>query len=412
MAYKELVKSFEKIRMYMRDFYVYGFKTRNDFNKKSLRSYDDEKRRIESYLGNYMYFESSSDGKRVFLSIDSREAVHNPLFKAWKAKSFTDGDITLHFILCDILSKGVSMSPVDIVAEVDRYLSVFEKPMTFDESTVRKKLKEYEKTGIVVSEKQSRKTLYRMAECTDISHMTDMLNFFAEASPLGVIGSFLLDKTQEKKTSFSFKHHYITATMDCGILYRLLCAIHERKSCETQIVSAKTGAEYAYSIVPLRVLWSVQSGRYYCMGYNNLRHRIETYRIDHITDVKKGDVSPDFDKYRTRLANIEKHMWGASVPIAKDKLQTVSFTLFVNEGEEYIIRRLEREKRCGSIEQVDENHYKFTATVADEWELTPWIRTFICRITNISFSDKENEKRFKNDIAAMCTLYGIGGEKV
>ena len=33
MAYSELIKSFEKIRDYMRDFYVYGFKSREDFTK-------------------------------------------------------------------------------------------------------------------------------------------------------------------------------------------------------------------------------------------------------------------------------------------------------------------------------------------------------------------------------------------
>ena len=34
----------------MRDFYVYGFKSRDDYTKKSARSYDDERRRIESWL--------------------------------------------------------------------------------------------------------------------------------------------------------------------------------------------------------------------------------------------------------------------------------------------------------------------------------------------------------------------------
>ena len=50
MAYSELIKNFDKIRDYMRDFYVYGFKSRDDYTKKSARSYDDEKRRIESWL--------------------------------------------------------------------------------------------------------------------------------------------------------------------------------------------------------------------------------------------------------------------------------------------------------------------------------------------------------------------------
>ena len=103
-AYSELVKNFEKIRSYMREFYVYGFKSRGEYDKKSARSYDDERRRMESWLGDYMGFRQTEDGKRVFLSIDSRLSRHNPLFRAWKTKSFTDGDITLHFILFDILS--------------------------------------------------------------------------------------------------------------------------------------------------------------------------------------------------------------------------------------------------------------------------------------------------------------------
>lgn len=50
-----------------------------------------------------MRFVRTPEGKTVFLSIDSRVTKHNPLYKALKAKSFTDGDITLHFILFDIL---------------------------------------------------------------------------------------------------------------------------------------------------------------------------------------------------------------------------------------------------------------------------------------------------------------------
>ena len=99
MAYSELIKNFNKIRDYMRDFYVYGFKSRDDYTKKSTRSYDDEKRRIESWLGDYMKFHQTVDGKNVFLSIDSRVTRHNPLYKAWKTKSFTDGDIIFILLL-------------------------------------------------------------------------------------------------------------------------------------------------------------------------------------------------------------------------------------------------------------------------------------------------------------------------
>ena len=97
-SYSELIKNFEKIRAYMRDFYVYGFKSRDDYQSKSARSYDDERRRMESWLGDHMSFVRTPEGKNVFISIDSRISQHNPFYKALKAKSFTDRDITLHFI--------------------------------------------------------------------------------------------------------------------------------------------------------------------------------------------------------------------------------------------------------------------------------------------------------------------------
>jgi AraC-like DNA-binding protein len=102
-SYSELIKNFERVRSYMREFYVYGLKSRGGFNRKSGRAYDDERRRIESWLSEHMSFARTPEGKNVYISIDSRAVRHNPLYKAWKAKSFTDGDITLHFLIFDIL---------------------------------------------------------------------------------------------------------------------------------------------------------------------------------------------------------------------------------------------------------------------------------------------------------------------
>lgn len=72
MAYKELIKNFQRILEYMKEFYVYGFKSREEFIQKSARSYDDERRRLESWFGDYMRFHQTSEGKNKFFSIDSR----------------------------------------------------------------------------------------------------------------------------------------------------------------------------------------------------------------------------------------------------------------------------------------------------------------------------------------------------
>ena len=65
-------------------------------------------------------------------------------------------------ILFDILhSPEVVLSLPEIIDKMDKYLSGFENPMMFDESTIRKKLKEYTQQRIIVSEKDGRRMLYR-----------------------------------------------------------------------------------------------------------------------------------------------------------------------------------------------------------------------------------------------------------
>ncbi len=64
-------------------------------------------------------------------------------------------------------------------------------------------------------------------------------------------------------------------------------------------------------------------------------------------------------------------------------------------------------RRCGKIEEIGDNKLKFSADVYDSMELVPWIRTFICRIEYISFSNKKIEKQFKEDIEKMYQMYEI-----
>ena len=40
-VYSELIKNFEKIREYVRDFYIFGFHTRESFDAKRKRTYDN-----------------------------------------------------------------------------------------------------------------------------------------------------------------------------------------------------------------------------------------------------------------------------------------------------------------------------------------------------------------------------------
>ncbi len=411
-SYSELIKNFEKIRAYMRDFYVYGFKSRDDYQTKSTRSYDDERRRLASWLGDHMRFVRTPEGKNVFISIDSRTIGHNPLYHAWKAKSFTDGDITLHFIVFDILhDPSVKRTITELLGEIDsKYLSGFESPMVFDESTVRKKLKEYCDAGIIVAEKEGRKMYYRRTAGADISDLNDVLHYFSEVAPCGVIGSFILDKKTSDPDAFTFKHHYITGAIDSGVLASLFTAMREKRAVTISNMSRRSDMPRRNRIVPLRVFISVQSGRQHLLAYLPEYNSFHAYRVDYLSNVKLEDPTPRFDELREELDRMQSKIWGVSVKRNKWGLEHpehVEFTVKVAENEEYIINRLEREKRVGTVEKLDDNTYRFSADVYDSSEMIPWIRTFICRIVNMNFSNRTVENQFKKDLEAMYLMYGV-----
>lgn len=409
MAYNELVKNFERIRSYMRDFYIYGFKSRSEYDAKSARSYDDERRRIESWLGGYMSFTRTSDGKNVFLSVNSRTVQHNPFYKAWKAKSFTDGDITLHFIIFDILYEpSVKKTIRELIDTIDfEYLNKFEAPMSFDESTVRKKLKEYISEGLIIAEKQGRQTLYRRAESSDISALGDTLDYFSETAPCGVIGSFLLDKLRAHDSVFTFKHHYITQTMDSDVLAQLFTAMHSKHRISADNYGKRSEKPKTLYLIPLKIYISAQSGRQYLIAYCESANRINSYRLDYLSAIKDMGACARFDKLRNTLGELEKYMWGVKCRFDTEQLEHIEFTVYVGDGEDFIVKRLEREKRCGTVEKLDDTHYRFTADVFDTMEAVPWIRTFICRITQLDFSNRTVENMFKADIEEMYRVYGI-----
>lgn len=411
MAYSELIKNFEKIRDYMREFYVYGFKSRDEYDKKSARSYDNERRRIESWLGDYMGFRQTESGKNVFLSIDSRSSSRNPLYDVLKSKSFTDGDITLHFILFDILhSTEVELTLSKINEKIDDYLLCFENPMEFDESTVRKKLKEYVALGLVECRKEGKKAYYSRSADTDISACAHALEFFAEAGLCGVIGSYMLDKTENKNEYFSFKHHYITHALESEVLYNLFDAIREKKWVTLTNNPRRYNGEREEAVVPLKIFVSVQSGRRYLAAFSKKFNCFKMFRLDYISNVTPLDECDRFDILREKFSQLEKNMWGVGYS-GKNGLEHVEFTVNIGTKEEHIYKRLMREKRCGTVERIDKNTAKFTADVYDSNEMLPWIRTFICRIKSLDMSNKLVENRFRMDMTDLYRMYGIGGEE-
>lgn len=398
MAYSELIKSFKKIREYMRGFYVYGFKTRTEFEGGSARSYDNERRRIESWLADHMRFSYDSDGKRVFLSVDSRLSQGNPFYSAYKAKSFTVGDIVFHFYIMDMLA-GRELTVTEITDGLTERLYRFENAEPPDESSIRKKLREYIALGLIVKGKRGRELTYARADdSVDIMSWRQALGFFSEAEPLGVIGSYLLDKCDDKPDAFRFKHHYILHALDSELLYTVLAAATESRRIEIETQDKK------HPLFPIKVYISTQTGRQYILGYHLIHKKPMFFRLDTVLSVKTLDTEPRAAELIREYEGYSRGLWGVST--RGGELQHVELKIHVDDGEEYIIRRLQREKRCGEVTKLDEHTYLYTADVYDPSEMLPWLRTFIGRIVDFSCEDGAVAERFYADLEYMSDMYG------
>ncbi len=408
--FQELIKSFQKSRNYVRDFLIYGFKSRDDFSIKSGRTYDNERRRIESWLSEYIQTEYGPQGKTVSLALDSNLLDTNPLYRVWKSRSFTDNDIMLHFFFLDLFRDGSSYTIDELT---DRILEDY--GVLFETQLVRRKANEYVKEGILASCKKNRRLFYSMhpeparAIPDLLPSLLRAVCFFQLAAPFGFIGSTILDNRKITNDTFLVKHGYCGFTLEDEILSLLLKAVHEQRMVRLVNRSCKTRhtLEEKIPIVPLQIFVSTRTGRRFLCGYQPVRRRFSTLRLDQIQKVTLLEPFADYAYYKEKLKGNLPFCFGVSFGAAHE-MDTIRLTLSVREGpEDYIIHRLKREGRGGTVTRVEPGVWSYEITVFDGNELMPWIRTFIGRILSFESSSPFLRRKFYHDLREMAEMYDL-----
>ncbi len=407
--FQELVKSFPKTREYVRDFFVYGFKTRNEFKNKSPRTYDNERRRLESWLSPYVRKDHVSGGSNISLAIDSSLLDTNPLFRVWKTKSFTDNDIVLHFLILDLLQEGL---PLTAEAITDLLLTKYEA--LFDIQTVRRKCNAYAKEGLLEKRKDGKAVVFSLSLTLvqwlkSNENMLDALSFYQMSEVFGIIGNELTEQLDCENQTFRVKHSFCVHTLEDEILLKLLDAMNQRLRIRLELKSSKNGNSAASACVPLQILISARTGRRYLCGYMHRRQRFSCFRLDSIKSITPLDSSLEYDDLLNKLKQNRSKLWGVSFQGENGcRLDKLTMTVQVFEPtENYIVERLKREGRGGSVTRIARNVYQYEIEVFDCNEMLPWVRTFIGRILSLTCTSKSVEQRFYRDLQAMYEMYEI-----
>lgn len=405
--FKELIKSFSKSREYVRDFFVYGFKTRDEFSGWSGRTYDNERRRLESWLSGYVRQDYNANGKNIYLSIDSNLLDTNPLYRVWKAKSFTDNDIMLHFYILDYLREFAPNTAEEIT---DGILAEYD--VMFDPQIVRRKCNQYAKDGILSKEKSGREILYSLRPpfrelLSAHPRLADAVKFYQLSSPLGIVGNTIMENAALQNHIFRIKHSFFVHTLEDEILLSLLEAMHEEKTVLLNVKSTKSEVFRETEGVPLKIFISTRTGRrYLCLYLPNAR-RFTSVRLDAIKNVEAKEPYPAYKEVRESLEKNKAFAWGVSFQNGNHRhLEHVKLTLHISEhSEAYILNRLEREGKGGSIRRIAPDTFCYETDVFDANEMLPWIRTFTGRIVAIESDAPKLNRLFQRDFAAMYRMY-------
>lgn len=404
--YNELIRKFEKIRSYMRAFYIYGFQKRSDFNHKSSRTYDNEKRRIESYMGDYMKWSYTRSGKKSFISMNCATLSTNPLYTAWKSKAFTDNDIILHFYILSALEQHGPL-PIETLTDEISYIS----GKAIDSQTLRNKCKEYIKEGLVIAEKKGKTLFYQLSPLTldkvikKVPDLIEGIKFFQGDTWLGEIGSFILTQSNDVNDQFLFKHYYISHTLEDGILIDILHALKHNKGISFINHNEKKSWVSEIEGIPLKIFVSATTGRRYVCIYKPKSGRFFNYRLDHIESVRLLEVCEEAISLKTKLENHLPKLWGVSFG-GHIRSEYITLTLRIDEKREgYILERIRREGHGGTLIQLEETVFQYHIELFDSNDVAPWIKTFMGRILKVEGNNKAVIKRFYEDIKRMKEMY-------
>ena len=409
--YQELQKKFDGLRDSLRNFFLFGDMSRSEAaEKNNERSYDNELRRAKSLLKDLVKLDVERKN-RYSIVVDPSAVEGNPFYAAFKCKSFTKTDANLHFLLLSVL-KGKELSLKEITDKLDEIVN----DIIFDPQTVRLKLKEYVELGLVKSLKRNKSIYYTLAD-TEINsfikrnpEIFNAVKYFSEVAPLPVIGSYILDKFENKTENvISYRHRFLASCLDDIIVFEIINAMQTNSYISIVSRSIETYKDIKMKVFPLKIFVATNTGRRYLIGFSPKKKNFAFYRLDYIRDAKVMEKAEaeEIEFYRQAYEKSVPYCFTTSI-FNDDKTEHVEMFLRVDEkSESYVLNRLKNEARNGKVTKIAPNTFKYEIDVYSTLELMPWVKTFIGYILKLSGDNEYVINGFYKEIEQMATYHEL-----
>ncbi len=407
-----LIRDYDNIRDILRDVYIYGCFTKEDFVKNGIssRKYDKEQMRIKAYLPD-KFIKSRRVGKKTLLycTYNMDDSGHNFLAETYRNKSFTMLDLMSYFFVLQILGQDESMTLPEILEE----LPCFNEEYIFTKDNLRVKLEELVEAGLIDSVKKGKAVLYSIAvdiweefSNDELNEIYNYLDFKKNTSPLEIPYYFLQNKlrlymiTKRKMELlpdkvFQYKHDHIFTALDNDILLEILTAIKQKKRIKVKLRSRNNEIEFV--TVPVQLIHDSTYGRQYLMVWNPDFNQSSILRIDRLIKAECGkNLSKEELDAISLCMERAANCWSTSgVNMGATEVK-VEF-LFDENKEGYILQRVKQEGHGGSIEKISDGRYLYSNMINDPTEMIPWLRSFGERAKVVSSGEFKIEEKIAED---------------
>lgn len=406
-----LIRDYENIRRILRDIYIFGCFSRDDFIEKkgiSGRKYDKEQQRISSYLPEKFIQKRRVDKKvLLYCSYSVMDGGSNHLADTYRNKSFTALDVMSFFLVQQLLNENEAMT----AAEILDALPATNDRVIFTKDNLRVKLDELVEKGFIRVKKEGRSIRYSLAkdiwkEFSD-DELMDIclyLEFMKNASPIEMPYYFLYEKLALylsvvrgknvlEKDVFHFKHNHLFNSLDNDILLEILRAMKTDQMLKVHFYGNDNGVK----VIPIEAIHDSVYGRQYlyCFDIESVQPTvIRLDRMSRISCLRK--LTKDEVKIKTSLKGYSDSCWCTSG--AEEKLTEIVIEFrFDEQKEKYILRRIQAEGHGGTINRLAEGLYEYRIKLRDPDEMIPWIRSFGERAKVISSGQKKTEQKIAEE---------------
>lgn len=373
----------------------------------SVHTFDKTLRNLKEIM-NTVYQHLPQD-KGIELSEGLRynyyESADPLLLFLFRAKSLKESEsIRLSLILTALQHQ--SLTTMEVMEECSR--SIPDHYPLPDEKTIRGDLKYLEEVGVIMKSENRRPFRYKAAndlvtQLTDdeLIDLYDFVDVMANTQVPSVQGYLLRDNLKKALLQrglessvaehFSYKYHYHSRILDEAHLFTVFQAIQQRRKLRFLYLSPKRTKSYASKntnplferetkgiveiVVPLRVVYDHQYGRWYLIGHNS-RQGIMKFRMEGLTQMEECEAIPE-NEFLHKLANLEEQLKYSWVTDTGHPIKVV--VRFFNPdtpGANFVKDRVQSQGQWGIITDESDSTFLYEIIVNGIFEIKPWLRSF------------------------------------